>query len=101
MFSQKKHLDYASNIMKVRLAFQILSDSVSKSLHFLREISDPNIQKEFAESSATADFCYNFNNMADILNYKNKFSEGEFDCPLSDATYSKLKQHAEYFELPI
>jgi len=36
--------------------------------------------------------------MADILNCKNKFSKQEFNCPLTDNNYSRLKMHAENFE---
>ena len=33
-----------------------------------------------------------------MLNCKNRFSKGEFDAPLTDDTYLKMKEHAIKFE---
>lgn len=94
----KKHVHYQNNKMNVKLAIQTLSESVSKALNFLQMIDDTEIQKDFQDSSETALFCLNFNNMGDMLNCKNKFSKGEFNTPLTDDTYSKMKEHALKFE---
>lgn len=55
-------------------------------------------QQKFAKSILTAQFCKNFNDMADMLNCKNRFSKEEFYCPLTDSSYSRLKMHAKNFE---
>lgn len=94
----KKHIHYENNKMNVKLAMQILSESVSKSLIFLSQLPDKEIQEKFSKSIPTAQFCQNFNDMVDILNCKNRFSKQEFNCPLTDNNYSRLKMHAENFE---
>lgn len=94
----RKHIHFENNKMNVKLAMQTLSASVSKSLIFLSQLPDKEIQDKFSTSIPTAQFCQNFNDMADILNCKNKFSKEEFNCPLTDNNYSRLKMHAENFE---
>jgi DNA transposase THAP9 len=94
----KKHIHYKNNKMNVKLAMQTLSESVSKSLIFVSQLPDKKIQENFSKSAAAAQFCQNFNDMADMLNCKNRFSKQEFNCPLMDSNYSRLKIHAKIFE---
>lgn len=56
--------------MKVSLAAQTLSSSVSIALHFLEfEVKDTKFEK----ASSTANFCKTINDIFDLLNVKNKF----------------------------
>ncbi|EZA62073.1 THAP domain-containing protein [Ooceraea biroi] len=84
--------------MNVKLAMQTLSESVSKSLIFLSQVPDKKIQNKFLQCIPTAQFCQNFNDMTDMLNCKNEFSKQEFNCPLNDSNYLRLKMYAENFE---
>lgn len=56
--------------MKVFLAAQVLSNSTSVALRF-NEFDLKN--QDFANASATATFCKNFNDIFDLLNVRNKF----------------------------
>lgn len=90
---RNKRINYRNNIMDVKIAMQTLSGSVSKSLNFMRLLP----HKLFLDSEATVEFFQNFNDMADLLNCKNKFSKEEYNCPLTDETYPRLKYHADRF----
>ncbi|CAD6208873.1 GSCOCG00010695001-RA-CDS, partial [Cotesia congregata] len=88
----KKHIYYQNNKMNVKLAIQTLSESVSKALNFLLIIDDAEIRRNFEDSSETALFCLNFNNIGDMLNCKNKFSKDEFKTPNIFPLYDQLKK---------
>lgn len=93
-----KHIKFQNNRMNVRLAMQTLSRSNHDSFIFLMNFDDNEIKKKFQDSFATAKFCLNFNNMADILNCKNRFSKEEFNRALTSESFDTLKKHAENFE---
>ena len=57
--------------MKVSVAAQTLSHSVSAAITFLRNLQVP----EFKDSKATSDFILLMNNLFDILNSKSKFGK--------------------------
>ncbi|KAL1510058.1 hypothetical protein ABEB36_004713 [Hypothenemus hampei] len=92
-----KHILFNNNRMNVRLAMQVLSESVYKSFVFLSEVSDANLKTQFEGCLATANFCLIFNNISDLLNCKNRFSKRQFDTPLTKDNYYTLKQHAHNF----
>lgn len=94
----KKHIKFQNSRMNVLLAMQTLSKSIHDSLQFVRTIPDPPIAAEFKDSLATGLYCLNFNNMADMLNCKNRYSKEKYNTPLTDANYSQFKSYVEEFE---
>ena len=84
--------------MNVKLAMQVLSNSVYCSLLFLKKIDDVEVQQIFEKCQATAMFCKHFNDMSDILNCKNRFAKDTLNIPLNDENMEKLKNAAENFE---
>lgn len=67
----KKHINYNDNRMNVKLAVQTLSESVYNALRFVQELHFP----QFEGSVPTANFCFIFNNIFDILNCRYRFSK--------------------------
>lgn len=82
--------------MNVKLAFQTLSLSVYNSLMFLKDLPTKKIHFEGCE--ATANFCLQFNNIADLLNCKNRYANGAYSCPLTRSNYDTLKSYAVDFQ---
>lgn len=76
----KKHIQFDRNPMNVRLAAQTFSDSVAKSMQFLKEQSHP----EFKDSGATIEFVKIMNTLFDICNGRHQVSTNIFKRPLSD-----------------
>lgn len=67
-----RHVEFNNEKMKVKLAAQVLSVSVSHALTFCeRKVKDD----DFVNSSATAKFCLMLNNCFDILNGRNAFAK--------------------------
>lgn len=81
-----RHLQWEREKMKVRLATQTISRSVSDAITFLRDINYPN----FSDSQATSDFVLKFNNLFDIFNSRNKFNKYTYKRPMSS-------QNADHF----
>jgi hypothetical protein len=66
--------------MNVKLAAQTLSESVSNSLLFVKNIGLP----QFEACTATAKFCQNENDAFDILNNRNNYGKrNTFNVPIS------------------
>lgn len=93
-----KHINFSNNKMSVKLALQVFSRSVYNSFLLLLQLDDPCIKKDFDGCLPTTEFFLTMNNIVDILNCKNRFSSGEYDCPLTDETFTKLQYHAQQFE---
>lgn len=71
---RSRHVYFNNEKMKVNLAVQVLSTSVSDALTFLEyDLKSPH----FATASATATFCKMFNDMFDILNSRNLYNKTE------------------------
>lgn len=77
--------------MNVKLAVQVLGQSTSKGLNFLKELSE----KDFIESDATAEFCLIMNDAFDMLNVKSKFSNIGFRQPINETNFEKLYEKAQ------
>nr|CAI5852337.1 unnamed protein product [Callosobruchus analis] len=78
-----RHIEWAREKMKVKLATQTLSKSVSDALTYL----DRDLKLEhFYGSDATATFIRKFNDLFDISNSRNRFAKYFFKRPLSPAT---------------
>ena len=87
-----RHLQWQREKMKVRLAAQTISKSVSDALTFLRDdLKCP----EFQDSEATSKFLLMFNNLFDIFNSRNRFTKYSFKKPLSKVTEENI---FEYFK---
>ena len=102
-----KHVQWQNHKMKVSVAAQTLSHSVSAAITFLRNLK----LQEFRDSKPTTDFILLINNMFDILNSKSKFGkyykkpirlENIFDiqCYLKDAIET-LKSLKDTNDLPL
>ncbi|KAJ8951535.1 hypothetical protein NQ317_015416 [Molorchus minor] len=85
-----RHLQWAREKMKVRLATQTISRSVSDAITFLRDdLKSP----EFQDSEATSEFLLKFNNLFDIFNSRNRHVKYEFKKPLSLQTALKFFEY--------
>lgn len=78
--------------MNVRLAAQVLSESVANALIFCK-----SIDTSFTGAVATAEFCTFFNNAFDILNSRNKFSKQLYNKPISSSTLDTYSAFIEDF----
>lgn len=75
----RSHLDFRSNIMKVKIAAETLSGSAADSIDFLMKIGHP----WFHNAHHTSTFIRYFNDAFDIFNSKpNKFKENPLKRPL-------------------
>lgn len=82
-----KHIIWMRKKMNVKLAAQLLSESVAKSLQFCvnEEIS------EFKDCEPTMDFLILFNNLFDIMNTRNLHARG-YKCPLQRKNFDEIKE---------
>jgi len=79
--------------MRVKLAVQVLSESVNSALKYLH-----NTDSDYKNALATAEFCQYFNRAFDILNSQSKFSKAPYGKPLSLETIDKYEQFIEQFK---
>lgn len=84
--------------MNVKLAMQTLSKSVHDALIQLKNSPNLDIDQSFQDCDETAKFCLQFNNMADLLNCKNRYSKQKYLTPLTADNFETLKTYAEDFE---
>lgn len=93
-----RHINYKNEIMKVGLAVQTLSASVSKALLFCKELN----LTHFDGCEATAEFCLIINNVFDILNSRNFFSRSEYGQALSNKNFDmyskKILEYIDYLK---
>ncbi|KYN09507.1 THAP domain-containing protein 9 [Trachymyrmex cornetzi] len=91
---KNRHVNFYKEKMKVCLAAQVLSNSTALALHFNEfTLNDIN----FAHSSATAQFCKNFNDMFDLLNVRNKTSKIPERATVTKDSLPNLKKKVEEF----
>lgn len=81
------HINFQNQKMKVRLAAQVLSHSVSSALLFCKKIG----LQEFQNCAPAAEFCLIINNIFDILNASNTYSKIELNPPLSPKNVTQIK----------
>lgn len=90
-----KHIYYYNEKMNVRLATQLLSNSVSKGLLLCQ-----SLDSKFKDSGPTAEFCQFMNDAFDILNCRSKYSKSPYNKALNLETYDNyvnfIKQFEEY-----
>ncbi|XP_029348598.1 uncharacterized protein LOC107882805 [Acyrthosiphon pisum] len=80
-----KHIYYHNEKMNVKLAAQVLSNSVGSALKFCKSLGDPN----FKNVDPTAEFCFMINNAFDILNCRTMYSKNPFCLALDSKVYQK------------
>lgn len=81
--------------MKVRIAVQTLSKSVSDALMFVaKDLGLP----QFQNVDATCRFLKIFNDIFDILNSRNIFAKYDFKKPLSEETAPDFFAYMKYVE---
>ncbi|VEN56934.1 unnamed protein product [Callosobruchus maculatus] len=92
-----RHLHWTKEKMKVRLATQILSKSVSDALNYL--CTDLK-HHAFRDAEPTANFIKLFNDLFDIFNSKNRLAKYKYKRPLSQhnkaETYDYLERIRSY-----
>ena len=94
---RSRHINYKKQIMKVKLASQVFSDSVADSLIFLRDtIKDPF----FKHCEETVKFIKIVNDLFDIMNSRN-LSQRNFKQPINASNkkdfFKRLDECKEYF----
>lgn len=92
----RKHLEFRNCIMKVKLASQLLSRSVSIALQYCREVLK---LKEFEDSEGTEKFILLFNNLFDIFNTRRLTQHGlshPLSCNNKEEIYEFLDKATEY-----
>lgn len=95
---KNRHLDWTREKMKVKIAAQTLSKSVSDALNYLnKDLSHPN----FINSQATSDFVLACNDIFDIFNSRNKFAKYQFKRALcketEQAIFTRLNEIKQFF----
>lgn len=93
----RKHLDFHSNKMNVKLAAQTLSYSVARSMEVLLQ----NRNSNFLNAGGTITFIKNFNKAFDILNSKHIDSNNLFKRGLNEENAEKIFEFLNYFEIYI
>lgn len=89
----KKHIEYETNKMNVRLAVETISQSCANSLEYL----DTHMKNEtFVNSLATRKYIETFNNLFDIMNAKKKHTKGGYKRPFSVETISEFTDYFTY-----
>lgn len=89
----KRHLFFGNEKMNVRLAAQLLSQSVADALSYLEKTNT-----NFKNVSPTSEFISFINNAFDILNSRSKFSLKPYNKPISKNTIDNYKIFIEQFE---
>lgn len=95
---RKRHLHFVKEKMRVKIAAQTFSRSVSDALKFLEfDLKLTN----FKGAEETANFCLLVNDLFDILNSRNKFSPYTYKRALSfeniDLYVERFSEAKEYF----
>lgn len=89
----KKHIDFQSNKMNVKLAAQTLSFSAARSMEVLLQNGDLYYQN----AAGTITFVKNFNKAFDIFNSKHPDSNNLFKRGLNAKNADKIFEFLEYF----
>lgn len=81
--------------MKVKLAVQVFSSSVSKALNFLRTIVK---LPEFSDSLATERFCLIMNNIFDIFNSRQAYVRTSSKSAIKFNSIDKIRTKIVVYE---
>jgi len=91
---RNKHVHFKNEKMKVCLAVQVLSNSICDALMYLE--NDLKLP-DFSTASATALFCKMFNDMFDVLNFRNLYNKMEMKRAITKDNIFILKGKIEEF----
>jgi len=91
---RQRHVNFSNEKMKVNLAAQVLSNSVSDALTFVEH--DLKLS-EFSQASATATFCKYFNDIFDLMNSRNLYNKTEIKRAITKDNLFILKNKVETF----
>lgn len=89
----RRHIEFHSNKMNVKIAAQTLSLSVAKSMEVLLRSGD----RSFSNATGTIIFVKNFNKAFDIFNAKHSDSNNLFKKGLSLESAQKIFEFLDYF----
>lgn len=89
---RKGHVYFKKQIMKVRLAAQILSRSVADAIDYCANKIKIDA---FEGPQATVDYIVNFNNLFDIMNSRN-LNAFEFKKPINEKNFDDIKVSLQY-----
>lgn len=96
----KRHIDFHTNPMNVRIACETLSESVADCIDLLRNDG----YNEFQNSEETSEYIRHNNNSFDIMNYKPSMNGAgqKFKKPLDPSTANEMfnyfKEARKYFQ---
>lgn len=91
---RRRHLNWQSEKMKVRLAAQMFSNSVADALIWLEfDIKEP----KFKGAASTATFCRTINNIFDLLNSRNRFVKDPSKAPISKDNIDEVRQNVTQY----
>jgi hypothetical protein len=97
---RRTHLNYKDNKMNVRLAAQVLSNSVYAALTLLQKKDEHNeVSKYFQYCEGTAEFCQKFDLIFDMLNCRYRYpkSNKTHEIPLTEENRTFLRNEANTF----
>jgi len=80
--------------MNVKLAAQVMSNSVSNALLFCDQLGD----NSFKGSQGTAEFCALVTNAFDMMNCRTKFSKNPYNISLDINTINKYTEFIAIFK---
>ncbi|CAI6370914.1 unnamed protein product [Macrosiphum euphorbiae] len=88
-----KHIYYYNEKMNVKLATQVLSNSVGNGLKFCKSLGCD----DFKDIDATAEFCFLMNDAFDILNCRSKYSKNPYCLALDEKQFEKYENFSKNF----
>lgn len=94
----RRHLNYDKEKMRVRLAVQLLSNSVSDCLNYFEHDLK---YADFKGSEETANFCRFMNDIFDLLNTRNFLGKYKMKRPLQSSNSLEMLASIEQFILYI
>lgn len=89
-----RHIEFRNQIMKVKLAVQLLSTSVAKALNMCQDLS----LDKFQNGGPTINFITNFNNLFDILNSRKRGKYG-FKKPICEDNRNTILKYLDEMEI--
>jgi hypothetical protein len=85
---RRRHINYCTEKMKVKLAVQVFSSSVADAIEYCDlDLKHPS----FRNTAGTVNFCRTIDKLFDILNTRNSLSKSPFKKPLSEVNISSTK----------
>lgn len=91
-----RHIEFRNQIMKVKLAVQLLSTSVAKALDMCRDLS----LTKFQNVESTIKFITHFNNLFDIFNSRKRGKYG-FKKPICENNHDTVLKYLDEMEMYI